>query len=177
MSEHKPPPFERIGEYQAVLDNLAWYASRRKMTNNVFVGLNSLFLTALAVLLTTAGMTWATAGIMTAGTLAILPINLTWFAGLRRYDYGVRPRLQYAQEIESEFLTRRGFPPDGLKIGLYRRLQKPGYAKSAHSRVELRLALYFIVLYPLVVLMVWVLAPLSQAHIIPPFTVYRRFRL
>lgn len=166
----KPETFERIEEYKAVLDNLASYASRRQMTNNVFVGLNSLFLTALAFLLTTAWNSWATAFLVVASALSILPINVTWYVGLRRYDYGIRMRLQYIQDIEGEFLERRGYAPDSLAIGLYRRLQKPGYARTAHTRLEVRLALYFIVLYPAVALIVCVLTYLSQTRVIPPIT-------
>ena len=43
--------FERIEEYKAILENHAEVSARRQRTNDIFVGLNTVFLTALGFLL------------------------------------------------------------------------------------------------------------------------------
>src|SRR5437763_7395370 len=82
----EPGTFERMGEYQAVLENHAQLSARRQHVNDVYVGLNTVFLTALGILLLQSHLdTWWVFVVVSAVTLIIMPINLAWRAALRRY--------------------------------------------------------------------------------------------
>jgi hypothetical protein len=47
----EPSVFERMGEYQAILEHHAQLSTRRQHTNDMYIGINTVFLTALGVLL------------------------------------------------------------------------------------------------------------------------------
>jgi hypothetical protein len=47
--ESAPQAFQRMEEYKAILGNLADVSARRENANNVYVGLNTVFLTAAGV--------------------------------------------------------------------------------------------------------------------------------
>jgi hypothetical protein len=176
--------FERIEEYKSVLENLVQLSLRRQNTNNVFVGLNTVFLSGLGLLLlSTRVASWWVVGATAALTLAILPLNLNWRAAIRRYKAGVNVRKEYLEEIETEFTERRGGggssggmgggsagQPNQPLLGLFLRIRDTPLKTHGNSELEMRLATYFLVLYPLITLLVALLTGLVTLQIIPGFT-------
>ncbi len=170
--------FERIEEYKAVLENLVQLSARRQNTNNVFVGLNTVFLTGLGILLLSTRFTsWWIVGAALAITLAIVPLNLTWRTSIIRYKRGINVRKDYLQEIEQEFRQRRaqvavgpvgtaGTPP----LGLFLKVRETTLHRHGNTELELRLVTYFLVLYPLITLGVSVLTYLVSSQVIPPLS-------
>jgi hypothetical protein len=177
--------FERIEEYKAVLDNLVQLSARRQNTNNVFVGLNTIFLTGLGILLLSTRFTsWWIAGAALALTLAITPLNLTWRVAIIRYKRGINVRKEYLQEIEQEFRQRRAQTaqgPVGLEgkegvegtaagappLGLFLKVRETTLHRHGNTELELRLVTYFLVLYPLITLVVGILTYLVSSRVIP----------
>jgi hypothetical protein len=146
-----PPTFERIEEYKAVLDNLAAVSARRQSLNDVFVGINTVFLTALGVLLFASRLSsWGAVIAIGAICALITPINLTWIGALLRYRRGLRFQLQYLREIETEFRQRRGTIPGSPDIGFFLRLNEMRRPRSGNTRLEVLLAVYFLIVYPLI---------------------------
>jgi hypothetical protein len=179
--------FERIEEYKAVLENLVQLSLRRQNTNNVFVGLNTVFLSGLGLLLlSTHVASWWVVGATAAFTLAILPLNLNWRRAIRRYKAGINVRKEYLEEIETEFSERRGGggtgggawatgggpagQPSQPLLGLFLRIRDTPLKTHGNSELELRLATYFLALYPLITLLVALLTGLVTLQIIPRFT-------
>jgi len=145
------PTFERIEEYKAVLDNLAAVSARRQSLNDVFVGINTVFLTALGVLLFASRLTsWGAVIAIGAISAVITPINLTWIAALVRYRRGLRFQLQYLREIETEFRQRRGTISGSPDIGFFLRLDEVRRPRSGNTRLEVLLAAYFLCVFPLI---------------------------
>jgi len=166
--------FERIEEYQAILENHAQLSARRQHINDVYVGLNTIFLTALGILLLQSHLdTWWILAVVSTVTLIIMPINVTWRAALLNYGDRLSSRYDYLREIEQEFRTRRGKVADQPEIGLFLRLKETGqhHRKKSNTRLEVQLAIYFICLYPVISLVVGILVYLVEAHLIPPLNI------
>jgi hypothetical protein len=89
---------------------------------------------------------------MSAITIIILPINVAWRSALFRYGRGLAYRYDYLREIEQEFRTRRGIVANQPEIGLFLRLKDAGLPQKGHMPFETPLAMYFIFLYPLIVI-------------------------
>jgi hypothetical protein len=185
-SDTGPNVFERIEEYKAVLENLVQLSLRRQNTNNVFVGLNTVFLTGVGLLLlSTRFASWWVVGATAALTLAILPLNLNWRAAIRRYKAGINVRKEYLEEIETEFRERRGGggtgetsvgtgggaagQPGKPLLGLFLRIRDTSLKTHGNSELEVRLATYFLVLYPIITLLVALLTGLVTLRIVPRF--------
>ncbi len=178
-SDTGPSVFERIEEYTAVLENLVQLSLRRQNTNNVFVGLNTVFLTGLGVLLlSTHFASWWVVGATAAFTLAILPLNLNWRMAIKRYKAGINVRKAYLEVIETEFCERRGGsgssgigggaagkPP----LGLFLKIRDTPLRAHGNTELEVRLTTYFLVLYPIITLLVALLTGLVTLRIIPRF--------
>jgi hypothetical protein len=177
--------FERIEEYKAVLENLVQLSLRRQNTNNVFVGLNTVFLSGLGLLLLSTRFTsWWVVGATVVLTLAILPLNLNWRRSIWRYKAGINVRKEYLEEIETEFCERRGGTGAGTgatgggafgqpghpPLGLFLRIRDTPLKTHGNSELEVRLANYFLVLYPLITLLVALLTSLVTLQIIPRLT-------
>jgi len=161
-----PEPFERIEEYKLLVEALAQYGSRRLATNTVFVGFNTLFLAALASLLSSTHFdSWWLVAKVAVIALVITPVNIIWIRMLITYRAGLKERYNYIQTIEQEFQRRRQEPYD--KIGLYSRLYS-NPVKHYHTTSELALAWYFIILYPLILLVVAVTTYLVVSGFILP---------
>lgn len=127
--QEKPTTFERIDEYKAVLDNLSGLSSRRQNTNNVYVGLNTVFLTALGFFLSTHlnFIVWSTAVAVGIMTLPLVFLNTVWLCSLKRYGRGAQVRYDYLREIEKEFRGRRDSSDDQHLIGLFTRIKDTVY--------------------------------------------------
>lgn len=168
----EPSIFERMGEYQAILEHHAQLSTRRQHTNDVYIGLNTVFLTALGVLLLQSHLdTWWVFAVVSTMTIIILPINITWRTALLRYGRSLAYRYDYLREIEQEFRTRRGSVANQPEIGLFLRFKDAGLHQKGNTQLEMQLATYFIFLYPLISLVVGILVYLIEAHIIPPLNV------
>jgi hypothetical protein len=95
--------------------------------NDVYVGLNTIFLTALGILLLQSHLdTWCVFVVVSTVTLIIMPINIVWRAALLRYGDRLSVRYDYLREIEQEFRTRRGKTADQPEVGLFLRLKEAG---------------------------------------------------
>jgi hypothetical protein len=159
---HYPSPaapvntFERLEEYKAVLEQLGRLSARRQNLNDVFVAINTIFLTAIGFLLFQSKFdSWWLVGVVSAITLAIMPINLTWRLAIDRYKGEIKVHVEYLSSIEREFRRRReaneGMTQmDEIQIGFYLYNTVRRRAHSGKSRIEKRLANYFIILYPLI---------------------------
>jgi hypothetical protein len=164
--------FERIEEYKAILEHHAQLSARRQHTNDVYVGLNIVFLTALGVLLLQSHLnTWWIFVVVSAVTVIISPLNATWRVALLRYGKSLSFRADYLREIEKEFRIRRGNMPNQPEIGLFLRFKETGLHRKGDTRLEIQLATYFICLYPVISLVVGALVYLVEAHLIPPLTI------
>lgn len=159
--------FERMDEYKAMLDNLAGLNQRRQSTNNLYVGLNTVFLTAIGVFISTHldFMNWATAIAVTFITIAILPMNLIWRITLTRYARSAVIRYDYLKEIEEEFRARSEYDKN-RDIGLYIRLDRLGVPRPGAVQLERILATYFLCFYPTISLLLVALTWLTQNHIV-----------
>jgi hypothetical protein len=138
--------------------------------NDVFVAINALFLTGLgALLFTTQTLSWGTVAALIAVAIAVTPINLIWRTALVRYRRGLHLQIAYLREIESEFRERRSTAPDQPSVGFFLRLDVHHRAGRGNTRLEISLATYFLVLYPLLTLTVAGLVYLLTNQLIPPF--------
>ncbi|HEY7356157.1 MAG TPA: hypothetical protein VH590_06805, partial [Ktedonobacterales bacterium] len=163
---------ERMEEYKAVLESQAQISARRQHMNDVYIGLNTVFLTALGLLLVQSHLdTWWVFVVVCAIMLAILPINLTWRAALRRYGNSLSFRFDYVREIEQEFRVWKGKITDPSAVGLHLREKELDLQQKSNTQLEIRLATYFICLYPAIVVVVGVLVYLIQVHLIPPLKI------
>lgn len=185
LDPHGEPPaiprattFERIEEYTALLEQHDRLSSRRQNLNDVFVAINTIFLTAIGLLLVQSRLdSWWIVGSIGVITLAITPINAIWRTVIDRYKGEIKVHVEYLSAIEREFRRRReaseGPPHDPpyegeIPIGfyLYNSLRRRPHGGKA--RLEKRLANYFIVLYPLITLLVAAVTYLVIMGMIPP---------
>lgn len=174
--DHGSLVFERIGEYTAVLENLVQLSLRRQNTNNIFVGLNTVFLTGLGILLfSTRLASWWVVGATAAITLAILPLNVTWRTAIKRYKAGISVRKVYLQEIEEEFRKRRGTAEMGSSappLGLFLKIRDTSSLhQHGNTELEVRVATYFLMLYPIITIVVGILTYFVIYQAIPPLDV------
>jgi hypothetical protein len=116
------PIAARIESYKIVVENLERFASRRQLANNVFVSLNTVFLTAIGVFISThlsALNSWSGTIALLVIAIAITPINVLWLFALNRYVLGDEARYRYRVELESKLPTATG-------IGFYNNLLGKG---------------------------------------------------
>lgn len=162
---------ERMEEYKVVLETQAQISARRQHMNDVYIGLNTVFLTALGLLLVQSHLdTWWVFVVVCAVTLAIMPLNLTWRAALSRYRNILSFRFDYLRESEQEFRVWKG-KVTGPSAGLHLREKELGLHLKGNTQLEIRLATYFICLYPVLALVVGILIYLIQVHLIPPLKI------
>lgn len=140
----KPPTFERIEEYKAVLEFIGRLSARRQNSNDVFVGINTVFLTGLGVFLATHPLSWGTTVSVTIIAVAVTPVNFVWRMALMRYDGNIGRRVKYLLGIEEEFRERRGDTRDKQPVGLF--LQNKESEIYSNTHLELALAMYFVLL-------------------------------
>jgi hypothetical protein len=169
-SENDSPPatlsrLDRGDEYRVIIENLEQLASRRQSANNVYITLNTLFLTTIGIFISThlsALNTWSAPIALFALAAVIIPVNVSWLIGLRRYERGNQIRYTYLKDIED------ATTPEEAKKGLYHRLEDENLGPQANIRSERFLATYFALFYLLVAITSTVVAALVQSgHIAP----------
>jgi len=163
--------FSRMEEYKAILENVGQQGARRQNVTNLYIGLNTLFLTGLGLTVPSHFGSWWTVLLVGAFSVVVLPLNLTWRTSLRRYETGLTTRYDYLREIEREFQRQRsettGGASDGSSIGLFLRLQQIGLLRAGSPPTrEGRLALYFVLLYPFLTIVLAILTYLTNSHLI-----------
>lgn len=101
----------RFDEYNNVVENTAKLSDRRQTINDIFVGLNSLFLTALGFLFISLQLTtwWPTALFASIALMTTL-VNRTWLRLNDRYRALISIRLRYAQKLEEHMQALGGVP-------------------------------------------------------------------
>lgn len=161
--------FARMDEYRALLESVASVSTRRQSTHNLFVGLNVVFLSAIGFLLASSHFcTWWLVAAVGAIAATVLPVNIIWRLSLSRYRDQLNLQFEYLREIELEFRDTRGIPPDATNgIGLYIRIHQNHRANSGNTRLEMRLASYCILLFPLITVIAAVLTYLITNNYLP----------
>jgi hypothetical protein len=157
-------PIVRIEEYKAVMEDYAQLSARRQNTNAVYVGINTLLLTGIGLLLVSVSLeNWPVVAAIAAITLAIMPINVTWYRSLRHYMLMVDIHFTVLMEIEQELQNLH----ERRQTGVFQRMSDAYKNKwFGSSLLEKRLAIYFLGLYPTITLLVAIVVYLSANHII-----------
>lgn len=156
-----------IVEYEAGLDNLAEYGTRRLTTSAIFIGFNTIALTGFGVLIAPAHFdSWRTA--IEAGllALAISPINVLWIAALAQYRRGLNTRYVFLQHLERSIFPSRDVDHQGL-ISVLHRPRKNGKYGHRHTSIEIALAVYFLFLFLVAALLMSVITYLVQTGSLP----------
>ncbi len=92
----------RFEEYNNVIEQTAKLSDRRQTINDIFVGINSLFLTGLGYLFTTLQLTnWYPTALFGAVAVLATLMNVTWRRLNENYRILIEKRLGYARQIES----------------------------------------------------------------------------
>ena len=106
----------RMEEYQIVLDNTAKLSDRRQTTNDLFVGLNSFFLTALGFLFVQGKISnfWMP-GIFVTVSIITTFINIIWLRLNLRYRDLVGLRVAYLEAIEEALQKENELAPVTLQ--------------------------------------------------------------
>ncbi len=158
------PIAARIESYKIAVENLERFAARRQSANNVFVTLNSVFLTAIGVFISThlsSLNSWSGTIALLVIALSITPLNALWLFALHRYVIGDKARYMYLVDLEDGF-------PEGVGIGLYNKLKGKGQRWNFLPQAEQYVAVYFTMFYVLIALVAAVLALLVQNSVVPP---------
>jgi hypothetical protein len=159
----KIPVEARIASYKIVVENLERFAARRQSANNVFVTLNSVFLTAIGVFISThlsSLNSWSGTIALLVIAIAITPLNALWLFALNRYVRGDQARYAYLEALEE------GFPKE-IGVGLYHTLRENKQHPSFLPRPEQYVAVYFTVFYVVIVIAAALLALLIQLAVLP----------
>jgi hypothetical protein len=160
--QHEPERLELspeiLEEFKIVMENAAALSTRRQAINDVFVAINSIFLSGIGVLVATSHLaSWNTVGILAALSLAILPINLTWRRMLATYRQLLADHYAALQAMEARFQ---------FSANINTVLSK----RQSTTQMERGLATYFALLYPALAVVVGVLTYLKTNHLIPPIS-------
>jgi hypothetical protein len=88
-------------EYTTLVSEASKLSDRRQVMNDIFVGLNALFLTAMGVLFLSSHLqSWWTTGVYGAITLFTVIFNLIWYRLINRYRQIVGLRIRYLRSLE-----------------------------------------------------------------------------
>jgi hypothetical protein len=177
----------RFREYLAVMEDTAKLSDRRQTVSDLFVGINSLFLTAAGFVAgTTQFTTWRPTALCAAITLVTLVFNSVWLQLIARYRALTNLRIRYLTGLEKSLQADGIFSPldiaseDGKKVehalrgvygieadSLYRQAPKVGF-----YRLERRFIIVFMIAYPLLTAAVAaVSAAIIVFHLLPPLSV------
>ncbi|HEV7129379.1 MAG TPA: hypothetical protein VGN32_18235 [Ktedonobacterales bacterium] len=101
-----------LTEYYALIQDTTKLSDRRQSTNDLFVGLNVLFLTGLGVVFISSHFTdwWATA-IVCAIAIFTLWFNGIWIGLIGQYRKLINLRIRYLQALEDRVTARQGWVP------------------------------------------------------------------
>lgn len=107
----------RIQEYKTVVENTSRLSDRRQIINDIFVGLNSLFLTALGFLFVNSHLkSWWTTAAFVLVTIFTLCINGTWLTMIERYRNLLGIRYSYLEAIEEQIGADAGMTELAVNI-------------------------------------------------------------
>ncbi len=154
-----------IEEYKTIVEQTSSLSDRRQVTNDIYVALNTLFLTGVAYFLTTTHLkSWWPAIILGVVTLISWVINGTWMGLLEQYRELIKLRYTYLKQLEGLF------PIKGADIarGIYHAEQKlyDEHHNFDFTKLELRLARLFLILYPTIAIVVAILTYLISQGIL-----------
>lgn len=148
--------YSKFEEYKMLVEDTARITDRRKAESNLFTTINSIFLTAVAILLKDSGLqSWS----ITAGSIVIvaagITISRTWENMIDNYRKLSKLRFQVLWEMEENDL------PDSVKIyhreqELYPRDEdgKQVVSKGLFADTEKRLPRVFMSLYIITLLII-----------------------
>lgn len=148
--------YSKFEEYKMLVEDTARITDRRKAESNLFTTINSIFLTAVAILLKDSGLqSWS----ITAGSIVIvaagITISRTWENMIDNYRKLSKLRFQVLWEMEENDL------PDSVKIyhreqELYPRDEdgKQVVSKGLFADTEKRLPRVFMSLYVITLLII-----------------------
>jgi hypothetical protein len=149
------PPLAVLEEYKIIGDRLANLTDRRQRTNEVYIGVNALFLTGVGLLVVSSHFTsWVPAIEIGAITAVILPLNWAWVRAINFYTKFVDIHYQCLDTIESRFQFVTNL---SLKLSNHSR-SHVGRAKAV--------AYYFLLLYAVVAVAVTILTYLTLSRAI-----------
>lgn len=157
-----------LDEYQCVAQQTGSISDRRQTTNDIYVGINVVFLTGLALFLPSIHFTswWGTAGSALIALVAVF-VNGTWIRLLQNYRELIGVRINYLMEMEKQFPPKGADQVRGVYLAEQALYQKKG--AFGFSMQELRLARFFQVIYPALAVVIGVLTYLvAQKYITPP---------
>jgi len=100
--------------YTALIADAANTSTRRQTVNNIYIGVNGLFLTAMGFLLVSSHLdSWWVVAAAVAIALAVTPLNRTWLRTLKYYEKLLTARYKTMREIEvHNQITERLFGAD-----------------------------------------------------------------
>ena len=99
----------RFEEYQSIYDNTTSLSERRQSINNLFVGINTLFLTAFGYLIINLPLQpWWPSIVFTIVTAPVIAINIIWYRLNHRYKNLINVRIIYLKALE-DYLQTQGF--------------------------------------------------------------------
>jgi hypothetical protein len=175
----------RFEEYRAIAQETGKISDRRQTVNDLFLGVNSLFLTAAGFAVVSSDLaTWWATGICAAIAAVAVAINVTWIHLIHRYRVLIELRIRYMEGLEKLLQADGVFGPvevalpsdNGTKqfqrgIYLYEAAtlyQKNTKAGFGFNQLERRLAWIFIIAYLLLTVVVATLTYLIMIGMIDP---------
>jgi GNAT superfamily N-acetyltransferase len=166
----------RFAEYQLIVGDLINLSARRQTTNQVFVALNSLFLTGLGALLLTFNLlSVQSSAILGALSVLALAINGIWWRSLGLYRELYRVESGYAEGIE-HLLREVGIYQDirvngeVVPFGFISLLDAKVYRGTRRmlGQFERALSFAFMLIYPLTALLIAMLTYLMlNGYVLP----------
>lgn len=160
--------FDRMEEYKAILEDTAGISGRRQTTNDVFVGLNVVFLTGIGFLLSTTHFTsWVPVIAVVMTAVAVSGLNGIWIRLLKNYSSLLRVRHDYLIDVEAKFRKESNDDTVGMFLLLRKTLYRDG-SRFGFAYLERRMAVYLTGLDLLVAGAAAALTYLVTNNYIPP---------
>jgi hypothetical protein len=170
--------YGRIGEYHAILEDTAGISARRQNTNDIFVGLNVVFLTGIGFLLTSTHFTsWFPTITLAFISIFTYLLNRIWVRTLKDYSKLLGVRHKYIEDLEREFREEHG----GDEIGMFLIIGKELYGKGASMQakekkatvlgfttLELRMARLLTWAYPAITVAAGIVTWMVTVGVVPP---------
>ena len=130
----------KLEEYRVFIEDTARYSDRRQTVSNIYVAVNAILLSAVAVLLTGGNLEdWTRLGVAALLGVAGLAASSMWFTLVRRYEGIIEKRVAELREIEKAI-------PDSHEM--YRKMDKAFCGEvPSFSNLEKVLPVVFIVLH------------------------------
>jgi hypothetical protein len=174
--------------YTALIADAANTSTRRQTVNNIYIGVNGIFLTGVGFLLISSHLdSWWIFAATTAVALAIAPLNRAWLQSLRYYERLLSARYKTMREIEikhqlterlldvqpsqqptshSSLVGQAAFTGSPLPYaGMNQERLSESFSTS--SLLEMSLPRYFLWLYPIIALASALLVFLTTQHLLP----------